>query len=241
MSEFKVGDEVEAVAIGCEEDPLIIGQKYIVEYVWGKGDLTCGVEGNGAVQKDSSFKLVTPKYRHGDVYEWHSGGLAVITEGGGAWTVATAVFQSALKAARENDQSCTYDPDKACGKFLYNVFDKESATPDCEEDIVAELDSLLQEFDEEDNKKEAIMPLTIIKTTTTELPSGEPKIEHKVNGQHFENISDADAVNLIREANAEIKALRTDANDSDCKRIAKDADDLAAKRNVIVSLLDDRE
>lgn len=176
---------------------------------------------------------------HGDVYAdkddyWK---YIVITKTGKAFAEDSADLL--LEGANGNGDRFDYLAKGRLGKFLYNVLDKESADSDCEIDVVAELDSLLQEL-KEDNTKEAIMPLKIIKTTTTELPNGTPVDIHTVNGVNFETISDATAVNLIRDANAEIKALRLDAKDSGSKRIKEDADALAAVRKVFVGLLDDR-
>lgn len=120
--EFKAGDEVECIkAVNMK---LKEGQKYTINRIDGSGCLKLNELPSGAY-RPHRFKLVEPKYKHGDVYgDAKAGGSkTVILHNGGGWACSGSDIDR-LKHAKSSKDGWTINNKEDLGPFLYNVFDK---------------------------------------------------------------------------------------------------------------------
>lgn len=225
MIEFEAGDKVVALETGNSDD-LVIGSDYTIETLYGDG--TCAVEERGNVYSNTAFRLATPKYRHGDVYECDSMCDVVVTVDGSGSAVSKAHIDQHAVATAYARQACGGVKPERFGKFLYNVFDKESADSDCDTSDIAELIAECEEeIEKEDNTKEAIMPITI--TTPTML-----------NGSNIESFTDEQIGGILRDTITEAIAAETLAKESKSSKLKATAAKIRKDIAALTKLLDDR-
>ncbi|MES0445016.1 MAG: hypothetical protein ABUJ92_00585 [Desulfobacterales bacterium] len=217
---FKVGDKVLRLGGGCEDLPE--GTLCTISKV--NGTYTVRVEESEGAYGSEFFELAPREYnaktaRHGDVYS--AGNNEVVVKKDGTGSFCGGVSEDGY-VRRLSEETGGYEIDNA-EKFLYNVFDKESADSGCEDCTTEELDSLLQEFDK---TEEAIMPLNI------ETPT-------LINGTNIEDLSNKQIGEILQRSVLEAEEAEALAKATKSKVLAKDAAELRADIATLKDLLDD--
>lgn len=245
MSEFKVGDHVRRIADNgpANAPELRKGYEFVVsrisnnDYLWDSKDNICVAR---------NAELVTPKYRHGDVYEIKGTDPAkkvtVITSNMSCWLCISDPREEAFILEVASDKQGSGDPEKYCGKFLYNALDKESADSDCEMKWTREGSTVtitgsaaislppdsatftVHYSTGEDNTKEAIMPITI------ETPT-------MLNGSNITSYSNVQIGQILCDAVEEAKGAELLAKETKSTTLKADAkkirDDIEALRKLL--------